>query len=193
VGKICAVENVSLDGVYQAPAAPDEDTRRGFTHGGWAFANADHVAAEFMAEGMTGTGAMLFGHRTYRQLLGYWSTAPQPNPFTDVLLNSPKYVVSRNIGATLTYPNSTLLAGEAIETVAGLTEKVDGDITILGSGELVRSLQGAGLIDAYVLQIHPTVLGSGLQLFGPADRRDFTLVRSVVTTTGVFIAEYSVR
>ena len=107
-----------------------------------------------------------------------------------MLVHSPKYVVSRSAEATLAYPNSTLLAGDAVETVAALKDQVNDDLTILGSGELVRALHTARLIDAYVLQIHPVVLGSGTRLFGAADRLDLVLERSIPTTTGVLIAQY---
>jgi dihydrofolate reductase len=142
---------------------------------------------------MAKAGSLLFGRRTYEHLLGFWTTTPDPNPFTEVLVNSPKYVVSRSADTSLAYPNSTLLAGEAVETVAALKERVDADLTILGSGELVRAIHAAGLIDSYVLQIHPIVLGSGTMLFGPADRRNLTLERSLPTTTGVLIAQYAAR
>lgn len=186
-------ENVTLDGVLQGPAGADEDTRGGFTDGGWASGYGDEVSMRFAGEGMATAGGLLFGRRTYEHLLGYWTTTPDPNPFTEVLVNSPKYVVSRSADTSLAYPNSTLLAGEAIETVAALKERVDADLTILGSGELVRALHAAGLIDSYVLQIHPIVLGSGTRLFGAADRRNLTLQRSLPTTTGVLIAQYAAR
>jgi dihydrofolate reductase len=193
VGRISATESISLDGVMQGLGRPDEDTRGGFTHGGWGDGYQDDVSMGFMSEGMTGEGAMLFGRRTYEDLLGFWTTTPTPNPFTDYLSHVEKYVVSRSSTTTLEYPNSTLLAGDAVETVGLLRESFAGDLTLLGSGALLRDLHRAGLVDEYILQIHPIVLGSGQRLFGESDRADLLLQRSVATTTGVLIAQYAVR
>lgn len=193
MGRISATESITLDGVMQGLGREDEDTRGGFAHGGWGNGYQDDVSMAFMSEGMTGEGAMLFGRRTYEDLLAYWTSTTEPNPFTDFLTYSPKYVASRSSGTALPYPASTLLAGDAVETVRALRDSFDGDLTILGSGELVRTLHRAGLIDEYVLQIHPIVLGSGQRLFGEADRADLDLRRSVTTTTGVIIAQYAVR
>jgi dihydrofolate reductase len=190
---ITIFENVTLDGVLQAPGGTDEDTRGGFGHGGWAHGYDDEVSMQFAGEGMSGSGGMLFGRRTYDHLVGHWTTTREPNPFTEVLVNSPKYVVSRSTETALPYPNSTLLAGDAVASVRTLKEQIDDDLTVLGSGELVRALHAARLIDSYVLQIHPIVLGSGTRLFGPADRLDLTLERSIPTTTGVLIAQYRAR
>jgi dihydrofolate reductase len=136
---------------------------------------------------------MLFGHRTYDDVLHHWTTIPQPNPFADVLVNADKYVVSRHTDAQLPYPNSTLLAGDATETVASLKQELDGGITVIGSGELVRTLHAAGVIDEYLLLVYPIVLGSGTRLFGDGDRADLALVESATSTTGVLIARYRVR
>jgi dihydrofolate reductase len=192
MARISATESLTLDGVLQAPGRADEDTRGGFARGGWADGYADQVQMEFMAEGMGGEGALLLGRRTYEDLLHHWTTTPEPNPFADVLVGTQKYVVSRDAGTELIYPASTLLPGEAVETVARLREEVEGDLTILGSGELVRALHAAGLMDEYVLQIHPLVLGSGTRLFADGDRTALRLDRSVTTTTGVVIAQYAV-
>lgn len=99
-------------------------------------------------------------------------------------------MVSRSAGTALGHPNSVLLVGEAVATVAAVAPDAGADLTIIGSGELVRSLHQAGLIDRYVLQIHPIVLGSGTRLFGVGDRVDLILERTVTTTTGVIIAQY---
>lgn len=189
---ITAFESVTLDGVMQAPGRPDEDTRGGFTHGGWAQPYQDEVMMQFAGESMSKGGAMLFGHRTYDDLLGFWTTASDPNPFTDVLVASPKYVASRDRGTELGHPNSTVLAGDAAETVAALKQELDGAVTILGSGELARTLFAAGLVDELVLLVHPLVLGTGTTLFGDA-HVDLDLRRSLTTTTGVVIAQYAVR
>lgn len=191
MGTISAFESITLDGVMQGLGRPDEDTRGDFRHGGWGDGYADEVMMKFAGAAMASTAAMLFGRRTYEDLLGFWTSTPEPNPFSEVLVAQPKYVVSRDVGLELAYPNSTLLAGDAVETVAALRAEVDGQITVLGSGELVRSLHAAGLVDEYVLQIHPIVLGSGTRLFGEGDRSDLDLEESVTTSTGVVIARYA--
>lgn len=194
MGRISVFQSVSLDGVMQGPGRADEDTRHGFAHGGWAAGYQDEVSMQFAAEGMSGDGALLFGRRTYADMLGFWTTTPEPNPFTDVLTATPKFVVSRSPDTDVPYPHSRLLAGEATETVPALLHEVDEDLTIMGSGELVRSLHAAGLIDEYILQIHPLLLGTGTRLFGDGgDFRGLTLQRSLTTTTGVIIAQYSTR
>lgn len=192
MSQITVFQNVTLDGVMQGPGRPDEDTRGGFTAGGWTNGYQDEVSMRFAGERMADGGALLFGRRTYDDVLGYWSTTADPNPFTDMLLDSRKYVVSRSRDTELIHPNSTLLPGEAVETVAALREKVGDTLTILGSGELIRSLQAGGLIDRYVLQVHPIVLGSGSTMFAGDDRVDLVLERAVTTTTGVIIVDYLV-
>jgi dihydrofolate reductase len=187
---ISIFEGVTLDGVMQGPGRADEDSSGGFVHGGWADGLTDEVAMHAAGEEMAQSVAMLFGHKTYDDLLAHWTTVPEANPFTEALVNGRKYVVSRSAGTTLAYPNSTLLTGEATETVARLRDEVEGVVMILGSGVLVRALHAAGLIDRYFLSIAPIVLGSGTRLFGEGDRADLHLVRSIPTTTGAVLATY---
>ena len=62
--------------------------------------------------GDTGSGAeMLFGRRTYLDLVGHWLSTPDPNPFTEILRTTQKYVASRTLTEPLPHPASTLLAG----------------------------------------------------------------------------------
>ena len=189
---ITVFESVTLDGVMQAPGGPDEDTRGGFADGGWAVPYQDEVAGRFAAEDMARGDALLFGRRTYDHLLGYWTSTPDPNPFTQVLVDAQKYVVTRQRDIRLAHPNSTPLIGEAADTVAALRRDLEGGITILGSGELVRALLAARLVDEMVLLQHPLVLGTGTKLFG-ADRVALELQRAIPTTTGVIIGQYAVR
>ena len=58
--------SVTLDGVVQGLGRPDEDTRGGFTHGGWGRPYNDEVIGREMAKGMAKPGDMLFGHRPGR-------------------------------------------------------------------------------------------------------------------------------
>ena len=185
-----AFESVTLDGVMQAPGRPDEDTRGGFEHGGWAAPYADEDQLRAAQESMATTGALLFGRRTYEDFYGFWPHQTD-NPFTDVLNASQKYVASTTLSEPLPWENSTLLAGDVPEAVAELKQQVGPDMVVLGSGELIQSLMPSDLIDEFLLQIHPVVLGSGRRMFADAGpRADLELTDSVVTTTGVVIATY---
>lgn len=192
MGKVVVTNHVSLDGVMQAPAGPDEDPRDGFARGGWALAGNDEVMGRVMAEGMSQGGALLFGRRTYEQFFGFWPHQVD-NPFTQVLNATPKYVASTTASEPLPWENSTLLP-DAAAGVEALRAGSDQDLTILGSGMLIGSLARRGLVDRYVLMIHPVVLGCGRRLFSqdgaPAGLR---LTDHVTTTTGVIIATYDVQ
>ncbi|MEV0716922.1 dihydrofolate reductase family protein [Asanoa sp. NPDC050611] len=187
MGKLTVIENVTLDGVMQAPGGADEDPRGGFTHGGWAVPYMDHVMAETMGSGMRAEGALLFGRRTYEQFHGFWAGQTDGNPYTAVLNRRQKYVASRTLNEPLPWENSSLVSGDLISAVADLKKTVD--LAVLGSGELVRSLARAGLVDGYTLSIFPLTLGTGMKLFGDA-LTTMELVDTVPTTTGVIIATY---
>jgi dihydrofolate reductase len=188
--KIVVTNSLTLDGVMQAPGRPDEDRRGGFEHGGWALGYHDSVMMKAMGEGMAQGADLLFGRRTYEDFFAVWP-GRKDNPFTSVLDNSRKYVASRTLGEPLPWQNSTLLSGDAAETVARLKEQPGKDLTVLGSGDLLQTLMRRGLVDVYVLLIHPLLLGRGRRLFGDdAQRSALRLVGSVTTTTGVMIATY---
>jgi len=191
MGSIVVFNHVSLDGVMQAPGRPDEDRRGGFAHGGWARANNDAVMGSVVGAGMGASAGLLFGRRTYEDFAGFWPKQPQPNPFTAALDNAQKYVASRTLRAPLSWQNSTLLEGDAAESVARLKQEPGMDLVVLGSGELVRSLMRRELIDTFVLLIHPLVLGSGRRLFADdGAHASLQLVDSKATTKGVVIATY---
>ena len=187
--KVSVTNNVSLDGVMQAPGRFDEDTRGGFEHGGWALPYNDEVVGRVMGEGMAKTGALLLGRRTYEDFAGYWPRQTD-NPFTDLLDNIQKYVASTTLTEPLPWQNSTLLQGDAADALARLKEQPGPDIAILGSGELIQSLRSRNLIDEYVLLIHPLILGTGRRLFPDGPESGLRLRNSVTTTTGVVIATY---
>ena len=189
--EISVTEHLTLDGVMQAPGRPEEDTRGGFEHGGWAIPNNDEVMARVMGEGMARGGPLLFGRRTYEDFYGFWPHQ-KDNPFTDVLNDVEKFVASRTLTDPLPWNNSTLLKGDAAEAVKELKEQPGKDIGVLGSGELVESLIRHQLVDEYLLMIHPLVLGSGRRLFPEGVHSSLRLVDSVTTTTGVLIATYRV-
>jgi dihydrofolate reductase len=146
--------------------------------------------AAVAAESMNTSGALLFGRRTYEDFFSVWPNRTD-NPFTEVLNNAPKYVASRTLHEPLPWSNSILLKGEAGESVAELKKQPGKDLVVLGSGELLQSLMRHQLVDEYVLQIVPLILGSGQRLLragGSCVRLE--LVESVTTGKGVLIATY---
>jgi dihydrofolate reductase len=191
--RISVTNNISLDGVMQGPMSADEDTRGGFTHGGWALgANSDPELASEMATGMADTGAMLFGHRTYDHMFAFWPHQTDGNPYTEHFNATEKFVVTRDASLELTWQNTTVVPGDAVQTVADLKATDGGDLAILGSGALVRSLASAGLIDEYVLIVHPLVLGTGQQMFDGVHQQ-LRLGSSMTTATGITLTRYVPR
>ena len=188
--KLVVTNSLTLDGVMQAPGRPDEDTRGGFQHGGWARDYPDEVMGRLLAERMAGAGALVLGRRTYEDLYGYWPKQTD-NPFTPVLNESTKYVASRSLSEPLPWENSVLLEGDAAEAVARLKQGDGKDLTVLGSGKLVESLLRRDLVDEFVLLIHPLVLGTGQRMFPEGvPTMKLRLAGVTPTTTGVLIATY---
>jgi dihydrofolate reductase len=188
--KIGVTNNLTLDGVMQAPGGKEEDVRDEFAYGGWAAPYNDPVKGRIMAQGMAKRGSLLFGRRTYEHFFKVWPGRTD-NPFTEVLDNTQKYVASRTLKEPLPWKNSTLLHGDAADAIEELKQEPGDDLVILGSGELVRSLMRRHLIDEMVLIIHPLVLGSGRRMFGDDGTfAKFRLVEAVPTTTGAIVATY---
>ncbi len=191
---IGATMSVTLDGVVQGLGRPDEDTRGGFTHGGWGQRYQDEVMGREMGKGMARPGDMLFGRRTWQDFITAWGHSTDGNPFTAHMNAATKYVVSTTLPDAQDWQSSVLLRGDAVETVSELKAQPGNDLSIIGSASLVRTLQAAGLIDHYTLLIHPLILGSGMRLFeGTAPLTEFELTGSVATTKGVIIAQYRRR
>jgi dihydrofolate reductase len=189
MGNVIVMNTVTVDGVMQGPGRPDEDTRDGFEHGGWAVPYSDEAMVAKMGERMGEDPAFLFGRRTYEELLASWNA--RGGPFKEALNNTHKYVASRNAEARLQWPNSTLVHGDVPAAVTELKEGPSGNLVIMGSGLLIGSLMAADLIDEYLLMIAPLVLGTGRRLFAGGTPASLTLIDSCTTSTGVLIATYT--
>jgi dihydrofolate reductase len=176
--KVIAVELVSLDGVMERPEE-------------WAFSYSDDEMEEANAAGMSASDALLLGRVTYEGMAAFWPNQPGGTPMVDYINGVPKFVASGTLEEPLGWNNSLLIKGDVAEGVAELKRQPGKDITILGSGALVRSLLADGLLDELRLMVHPVVLSSGERLFeAEGDRKALELLDSKTFGTGVVYLAY---
>lgn len=188
---VVAIEHLSLDGVYQAPARADEDQRGNFKHGGWStISDAPETTQGVISKYMRAGWRLLVGRTTYEDLYEGWHVRQPQHPMTHALTKVQKLVASRDSNYEPRWDNSTRLVGDAKGAVAQLKEQGGTPLIIFGSGVLVRSLMDRELIDEFVLMIHPIVLGEGRAFFDAAPFAKFTLADEVTADTGVLVATY---
>lgn len=190
MGKLAAVEFLSVDGVMQGLGSPNEDRDGGFAHGGWGLPYVDVLPEVVDTTDLRGTSAYLFGRRTYEKLAAFWPSQPEANPMAASLNSSPKHVATRSHPA-LDWKGSRPLVGDLTEAVRTLKAEAAGTIVILGSGDVVRQLLAAGLIDELRLFVHPLLLGAGKRLFGDLPvPRALSLTRVGTTSKGTVAVIY---
>jgi dihydrofolate reductase len=192
--KVIVNEFLSLDGVAQAPGGEDEDPSGAFAHGGWHMQYMqDERAQEWVLESILQAGGFLLGRRTYEIFAAYWPNAPDDEQVIAEPLNTkPKHVASTTLTAPLEWQNSTLLEGEVSAAVTALKQAEGGDVHVIGSTELVRSLIEHDLVDELRLMIDPVVLGGGKRIFrDDGSLRKLRLVDGEVTGTGAILARYA--
>ncbi|WP_395403536.1 dihydrofolate reductase family protein [Arthrobacter sp. UC242_113] len=71
----------------------------------------------------------------------------------------PKVVFSSTLQAPLTWPNSELVTGNAVEAVREMKRTGTSTFSTLGSLSLCRSLLTAGLVDRFRLVVFPVITG----------------------------------
>ncbi|MEU3186318.1 dihydrofolate reductase family protein [Streptomyces sp. NPDC006923] len=191
--RVVISEFMSLDGVVQAPGGPEEDTDGGFAHGGWShpFFDPEVVGGAF-DNAMTNAGALLFGRRTWQTMAAAWPERAG-DPFADRMNAIPKYVVSRTLDDTgLTWENTTRIPGDkAIGHIRELHGTDGGDLLVMGSPTLARTLLSEGLVDELRLMIMPVLLGGGKRIFlDDGVLRTLELVSTVTSGAGVNVCTY---
>jgi dihydrofolate reductase len=138
-------------------------------------------------------GAYLLGRRTYDIFASYWPNAPEEEQVIAEPLNTkPKYVVSRTLEDPLEWQNSSVLQGDVADGVTALKQEDGGDIHVIGSLDLLKSLLEHDLVDEFRLMIDPVAVGGGKRLFpDDGELRQFRLAASQATTTGAILATYA--
>ncbi len=171
MGRIVAVEYLTLDGVFENPA--------------WTQPYFDETVAAFQGDAMRWADALLLGRVTYDGMSQAWpAMGDDPATGGDIMNSIAKYVPT----STLTEPtwNTTFLSGDVVDVVTDLRAGSE-NLVIYGSGQLSETLRAAGLIDEYRLLICPIVLGAGRRLFTGAAPAKFTVTDSSTAASGMML------
>jgi len=184
-----AVEFVTLDGVMQGFDGPDDDP--GFTHGGWGLPYQSPDSVQRGTESSASAVTYLLGRKSYERMIAFWPHQPDSNRMAAQLNAAPKVIATRTL-TELSW-NATRLDGELVPAVRALKQEGDDSLVILGSGEIVRQLIAARLLDHLTLFVHPLVLGAGGRVFPPLDEPlSLALRGSFTTSAGVIVLDYDV-
>ena len=186
MGRLIVREFVTMDGVMEAPGFEEHRSGRN----AWAMRLIDAELQRHNEEVLLSAGAILLGRTTYLIWSGFWPALIHDEPFGRTMNEISKYVIS----STLTHAdwtNTAIVRGDLGTEVAALKDRVDGDIVVFGSADLVDGLMKAKLIDEIHLLVFPTVLGSGKRLFrDESDLSQFNLVNARTFGSGVVLLTY---
>jgi dihydrofolate reductase len=159
MGKIVATEFVTLDGVFEDPGGQHGG------RGGWAFQyERGDAGDQFKYEELMAADAQLLGRITYEGFAEAWPKM-RGDEFGERMNAMPKYVVSSTLQRA-DWENSAIVSGDLASEIPALAGRHAGDILVAGSGQLVRGLLAADLLDELRLMVYPVVLGGGARLFG---------------------------
>jgi dihydrofolate reductase len=187
--KIIVLSMITLDGVMQAPGGPEEDPSGGFKYGGWVAPYGDEVYSKVVQKELEPADYLL-GRKTFEIWADYW---PKHGDFWPGINEGTKYVFSKSMKKSAPlitdWKNSVLI--KSLADIKKVKNSKGSDIQVWGSGELVQLLLKNDLVDELKLKIHPLTLGKGKKLFDKGTiPAAFTLAESVVTPSGVIIANY---
>ncbi|SAK80282.1 dihydrofolate reductase family protein [Caballeronia ptereochthonis] len=184
---------VSLDGVIQSPGGPREDPGGDFRLGGWIVPYADEAIGQYLQDLLSQPFELLLGRRTYDIFAAYWPRVPPDShsrSIADPFNRVPKHVATHRSG-DLDWQNSHALTGNLVDAIRVLKRQDGANLLTFGSGDMVRQLLVAGLVDELRLLIYPVMLGRGKRLFGDdALASAFTLAHATSTPRGVLITRY---
>jgi dihydrofolate reductase len=186
--KIIANTFASLDGVMQAPGAPEEDRAGGFAHGGWSVNYWDEMMGAVMDAATDQPFDLLLGRKTYEIFAAYWPHAD--GSMAHKLNGAKKYVATRTL-ESLDWPKSVRLGSDLRGELQRLKSGTGPEIQIHGSSNLIQSLLAHDLIDEFRVWTFPVVLGKGKRLFETgAPTMAFALVDTKASTSGVVVSTY---
>ncbi|HEX6349975.1 MAG TPA: dihydrofolate reductase family protein [Candidatus Dormibacteraeota bacterium] len=107
-------------------------------------------------------GTHIMGRVTYEEMASHWPTST--DDYAAPMNEIPKVVFSKTLGEA-NWAKTTIARGDLAKEIADLRGEGEGEIIAWGGARFVQSLSRAGLIDEYVMVIHPVAFGGGLPMF----------------------------
>jgi dihydrofolate reductase len=138
---------ISLDGYGAAKGWPGYWGLEGPEYLAWIERDAEH---EHTA---------LLGATTYRLMSGLAAEMPD-EPGLAALTAMPKVVFSSTLELPLSWANTELVSGDAVETVQDMKRRDSRPLRTVGSLSLCRSLLGAGVVDRFRVVVFPVITGA---------------------------------
>ena len=156
---------------------------------------ADDEIHRHYADLLKSADTVIYGRKTF-QLMEYWKSVvenPTGNKASDdfavAIDNIRKIVYSRTL-ESVDWKNTEVKSEIIEEEILELKQQAGRDIFV-GSPSLIVALGNLGLVDEYQLGLHPTVVGSGLQLFkNVANRIDLKLLKTKPFKCGAVVLYY---
>lgn len=179
---------ITLDGVMQAPGAPEEDPSGDFKYGGWTVPFADGYVRRVLGEELGHPFDLLLGRKTYDIFKSYW---PQQEGFIAEAFNgATKYAASAG-SIEPAWETTIVLSDNVAGKIRALKQSDGPELQVHGSGNLIQTLLMNDLADELRLRIAPITLGSGKRLFdGGAIPAAFTLNDCSHSPSGIILANY---
>jgi|SRR6185312_15654970 len=141
-------------------------------NGGISWIRMDAEIATLVAELCRDAAGTIYGRKTYELMDPFWpDVKKQPEKWPQWMVDyavwvdaALKVVVSRTL-TSIAWRNTRVIGDPVVEGIRRLKAEVDGDLLLLGSGQLTGTLLAAGLIDEIVVTITPVLLGKGRPYF----------------------------
>src|SRR5215831_19659497 len=146
---LIVAEQISLDGVIQSPGGPEEDRSGDFRLGGWVVPYYDEVIGQALQDLLSQPFELLLGRRTYDIFAAYWPRVraeSASHAIADLFNRVPKHVATHRPD-TLDWQNSHALEGDFAGAMRALKHRDGVNLLTWGSGDMVRQLLAAGLVD----------------------------------------------
>ncbi|MDP2541301.1 dihydrofolate reductase [Tenacibaculum discolor] len=184
MAKLTSFTFISLNGFYKGM---NEDISW-HQHGG--------EEAEYSAENLKSSNILLFGRVTYEMMKSFWPTQMAYDSFPEVargMNNSEKFVVSKSL-KTADWKNTKIIKENLIEKITELKKSNNKNITLLGSGNVLKQLAKVNLIDEYQIMIDPIFIKNGESILDNLNENiTLELTKSKVFKNGTILLYYKPR